>query len=1101
MSDTSILAVTCSYRRPCYPGDCEANSCKCEPAFYLTNTQDGCININSTAEKFRPEIVQSNVTLGHIRRPDNQTQFMFTVVGKDENDFTLVWSNQNRFNNLRFEFDTLINIPEIPERPVYVHDARIGIVASSIEASVSKIPRDGGSTRYIASNKTYNCETGISEDNPAVEKNTCEIYDENFATLIEHGDILLLKFRSRSGGFQKLINIDNQGKPFATKHYNGLQGQENLEFRFDFIVPEHCSLDSGSCLSKPLHIDDEFTRSTIQVRWSDWTDAMSGMWQYYFEVFKLQPNRDGKLEEATPINPVFNRTLNHTDGEISSSFTPDEPGMYSVLLKLSDMANNSRIARRFVLYDDTSVISVSNETDKKLYFSSAMEETGYAWQTPSNNNDTTVTVNVSWDGHANKLHEDGKFLAEIEEFPIQFKEIEDEGIFMSLKFVSDSLDDDEGERTRQAIPNYHGIVQFEVAYEQSASEEVPTGWSVVGLHERTSSQRTLENGDRLRVWIRATDVMGNTRTDSTLMRIDGSPPTISSGNNSDHRIELNIFGGAYRHSSRANFLASDRQSGVHKIGIKLIVKLPGKDGLVAYDNFTEAMRGDGDVEDPRCIGLDQNDRCLLPEQIVDIDNCWLTVDKEDLETATAELEITAYNQAMLTATTIFDMGPLRYLQGLEKYNGPTNLRIEHLKPTSFRLKWDLEESESCYWAPHIIIIITFKDLNGEIQMQSFEFLSTLAYFDIAGLYPEVEYNVELRLRADNGHVRQVGENLSVVTPHFSQEEDLSRVFPTGAVVGITVGILLLCVIFVLLFIKIRGNIKEKRKKIAMPRAITNRVHPSASESNKGSLHEIHNNENENLQSELYLYGEMNFNSSSKGYISSDNITFIAFWKSGHFANIYHARYNGQNVVAKTLTNIYSLYFSEDFSKNDELLMKAKLNFSSVKAGDHPNVIKFVGAVVDNVALGPIIIYELCEIGSLRHHLQKNKYNFIIKMQENLFRFGLDVAKGMEFLAFRGVTHRRLAARNILLNFLNEAKIAGFGPQPSGKDNGGEAERIPMKWTAPECMTTTKEANERSDVWSYAVVLWEIFSLGNFLNLKYVVKIYYYKHVRAVQITF
>ncbi|WAQ93664.1 TIE2-like protein [Mya arenaria] len=835
---------------------------------------------------------------------------MFTVVGKDENDFTLVWSNQNRFNNLRFEFDTLINIPEIPERPVYVHDARIGIVASSIEASVSKIPRDGGSTRYIASNKTYNCETGISEDNPAVEKNTCEIYDENFATLIEHGDILLLKFRSRSGGFQKLINIDNQGKPFATKHYNGLQGQENLEFRFDFIVPEHCSLDSGSCLSKPLHIDDEFTRSTIQVRWSDWTDAMSGMWQYYFEVFKLQPNRDGKLEEATPINPVFNRTLNHTDGEISSSFTPDEPGMYSVLLKLSDMANNSRIARRFVLYDDTSVISVSNETDKKLYFSSAMEETGYAWQTPSNNNDTTVTVNVSWDGHANKLHEDGKFLAEIEEFPIQFKEIEDEGIFMSLKFVSDSLDDDEGERTRQAIPNYHGIVQFEVAYEQSASEEVPTGWSVVGLHERTSSQRTLENGDRLRVWIRATDVMGNTRTDSTLMRIDGSPPTIST-----------------------NFLASDRQSGVHKIGIKLIVKLPGKDGLVAYDNFTEAMRGDGDVEDPRCIGLDQNDRCLLPEQIVDIDNCWLT------------------------------------------------------------------------------------DLNGEIQMQSFEFLSTLAYFDIAGLYPEVEYNVELRLRADNGHVRQVGENLSVVTPHFSQEEDLSRVFPTGAVVGITVGILLLCVIFVLLFIKIRGNIKEKRKKIAMPRAITNRVHPSASESNKGSLHEIHNNENENLQSELYLYGEMNFNSSSKGYISSDNITFIAFWKSGHFANIYHA---------------------QDFSKNDELLMKAKLNFSSVKAGDHPNVIKFVGAVVDNVALGPIIIYELCEIGSLRHHLQKNKYNFIIKMQENLFRFGLDVAKGMEFLAFRGVTHRRLAARNILLNFLNEAKIAGFGPQPSGKDNGGEA---------------------------------------------------------------
>ncbi|WAQ93640.1 FER-like protein [Mya arenaria] len=1025
------------------------------------------------AEEFRPEIVQSNVTLAHIRRSDNETQYMFTVVGKDENDFTLVWSNQKRFNNLRFEFDTLIDISEIPERPNYVHDAKIGIVASSIEASVSKIPRDGGVNRYIASNKTYNCETGISEDNPAVEKDTCEINDENFATLIEHGDILLLKFRSRSGGFQKLINIDDQGKPYTTKHYNGLQGEEKLEFRFDFVVPEHCSLDSGSCPSKPLHIDDEFTNSNIQARWSGWTDAMSGMWQYYIEVFKLAPNRDERLVEVTPIDPVYKETLNHTKGEMISSYRPEEPGMYSVLLKVSDMANNSRIARRFVLYDDTSVISLSNETDKKLYISSAVEETGYAWQTSSNSEDNSVTVNVRWDGHfANKLHEDGKFLAEIEKYPIQFKDIEDDGILMSLKFVADTLDDDEGERTREAITNYHGIIKFEVAYVQSPSEEVPTtGWTVIPLQESISTQRILEDGDRLRVWVRATDVMGNTNTDSTFMRIDGSPPFISSGNGSEHQVVLNIEGEEFKHASRASFLASDLQSGVHKIEIKLTVKSPGKEDMVTYRNFTEARRGN-DITDPRCIGFDKIGMCLLPSQIVEIDNCWLTVSKEDLETASGELELTAYNQAMLTATTKFDMGPLTKLQD----SGPTNMRIENKSPTGFRLAWDLPESESCYGAADIVIILTHKGPTGEIQIKSFETPSTATYFDFLGLNPEVEYNLGLQIKAEGGTAQAFGQDLSVVT---SKEESPGGV-STGAVVGIILGILVLCVlvIVVLFFLTRRGiiDVQPQRKMGEIRRAVTKRVRQSRmfAPETQGQSHENKAYAYDNRQSELYLYGGMDFNSSSKGYISRDQITFDVLLKSGHFANIYRARYNGQNVVAKTL--------KENFTKDDELLMKAKINFSSDRVGDHPNVIKFIGAVVDDTTMGPMIINEFCENGTLRDYLEKNKSNMTVEMQENLFRFGLDIVKGMEFLATRGVTHRRLAARNILLNYLNEVKIAGFGPQTAGEEDGGDSEsgkkeRIPIKWMAPECMTSTKKANERSDVWSYAVVLWEIFSLG------------------------
>ncbi|KAH3716742.1 hypothetical protein DPMN_059471 [Dreissena polymorpha] len=50
--------------------------------------------------------------------------------------------------------------------------------------------------------------------------------------------------------------------------------------------------------------------------------------------------------------------------------------MYSVLVRVRDNANNSRTARRFVLYDATSSITLNTET-AKLYISSAKEETGY----------------------------------------------------------------------------------------------------------------------------------------------------------------------------------------------------------------------------------------------------------------------------------------------------------------------------------------------------------------------------------------------------------------------------------------------------------------------------------------------------------------------------------------------------------------------------------------------------------------------------------------------------------------------------------------------------------------------------------------------------
>ncbi|XP_052094611.1 proto-oncogene tyrosine-protein kinase receptor Ret-like isoform X1 [Mytilus californianus] len=289
-------------------------------------------------------------------------------------------------------------------------------------------------------------------------------------------------------------------------------------------------------------------------------------------------------------------------------------------------------------------------------------------------------------------------------------------------------------------------------------------------------------------------------------------------------------------------------------------------------------------------------------------------------------------------------------------------------------------------------------------------------------------------------------------------------------------LVLFIVVAVFMFLWRTGRLQPAKQRVtAGIRTIRNtiRVRETAS-GNVNILYGRNRAQMSNNDDDIYFYGAMETQGQDTWTISRQDLSLETELARGRFAIIYLAQYFNhlevRKVVAKTL--------KDDQNEDNVIKMKGKINFYGTKIGHHKNILDFIGSVNDDIR-GPIMILEYCSKAVLKEFLESVRSNVTVELEERLFRITLGICEGMDYLASKQVVHRRLAARNVLLNDQYAPKITGFGPDPEANQTGDtkKSERIPIKWMAPECMKTTKYANELSDVFSYGIVMWEIFSLG------------------------
>ena len=173
----------------------------------------------------------------------------------------------------------------------------------------------------------------------------------------------------------------------------------------------------------------------------------------------------------------------------------------------------------------------------------------------------------------------------------------------------------------------------------------------------------------------------------------------------------------------------------------------------------------------------------------------------------------------------------------------------------------------------------------------------------------------------------------------------------------------------------------------------------------------------------------------------------------------------------------------------------------VRLGFHPHLVRFLGRanvsfvdgvyrVVDNLTDIPnALVTEMAAHGDLASYLGRLSDAGIVLPLRHCLLISEQIADGMAAIHAAGIIHRDLAARNVMVFGIDIddvsktlVKVSDYGISVQGggagylRTSGNTV--VPVRYMPPEAIRRRAWSNE-SDIWSFGVVMWEIFSNGDY----------------------